>query len=637
MKQEILAAIGEGSLSLPRFVNAGLAANDRIKYYFALLQAAASHAQAPERAFSNLKGERIACGVDNAALDAVVAGARRTGIVYQIPGAADILARIAADLRLMSLPVIESGAREFAARQDTLLAQLPKAEGDAIDAAALDAMTRAGTNGADSLHQLVMDLHKALNGLQAALAQENIDGAAVYGIAAEDRKLVAAFMAGLNRTAPLKFDHPGLSTTATRQAGALVIQNDIGTTDAHVVVIHVSGLDVTVTYADVHEERRAFFQDMMAGYHPTWQAAGAHRLGEGAQYDLTVGTFAAADEGQCLEYLTFLASRLVFLIDWNRARKQLRGFLPNQARVRVLRTASEQEVGHRGFLQLGGARLVNQAIEAIGDTSLHFGDRLSDVLGVAETEAFLCFVLRAATEGMLAHQSASLIRDRVRVELSRHFSNEERRLLRLAGEHAALIGELALLAHEAIMTVAAGEGGLQACATRAASFEHDADRICADVRLAVKRRPDHAVFDSLLRAADDAADALEEAIFLCAQFPPGGNSAALVDALETLAGLLVTATQEWVKVLAHADHAQDPGTSEDIDDLLTSLDQILVLEHEVDYAQRALTAGAIESARDFRELHLGTRVGDRLEEAADALKRTSLLLRDHVLDDVLNG
>jgi adenylosuccinate lyase len=91
-----------------------------------------------------------------------------------------------------------------------------------------------------------------------------------------------------------------------------------------------------------------------------------------------------------------------------------------------------------------------------------------------------------------------------------------------------------------------------------------------------------------------------------------------------------------VKVLAHAEHVHDPGTSEDINDLLTSLDRVRALEHDVDDAQRAFTAEALCAARDFRELHLGTAVGDRLEEAADALQRTSLMLRDHVLEDVLN-
>ncbi len=39
-------------------------------------------------------------------------------------------------------------------------------------------------------------------------------------------------MRGLNRTAPLAFGHPGLGTTAVRANARLIIQNDIGTTDA---------------------------------------------------------------------------------------------------------------------------------------------------------------------------------------------------------------------------------------------------------------------------------------------------------------------------------------------------------------------------------------------------------------------
>jgi hypothetical protein len=42
-----------------------------------------------------------------------------------------------------------------------------------------------------------------------------------------------------------------------------VIQNDIGTTDAHVIVIHVQDLTTSVTYTDVHPERLAFFQELL--------------------------------------------------------------------------------------------------------------------------------------------------------------------------------------------------------------------------------------------------------------------------------------------------------------------------------------------------------------------------------------
>ena len=61
--------------------------------------------------------------------------------------------------------------------------------------------------------------------------------------------------------------------------------------------------------------------------------------------------------------------------------------------------AAENDIGHRGFLELGGARLVNQAIEATAGSSMHFGDRLCDVLGDAETLAFLRFVFQPRPRG----------------------------------------------------------------------------------------------------------------------------------------------------------------------------------------------------------------------------------------------
>ncbi|MGO9990179.1 MAG: hypothetical protein ACLPSY_15500 [Steroidobacteraceae bacterium] len=139
-----------------------------------------------------------------------------------------------------------------------------------LDPAAISAMTQIGRAHADSLHTLVMDLHKQLNAMQADLAEERVDGAAAYNLADEDRPLVLAFMKGVNRTARLKFMHPGLSTTATRIGDQLVIQNDLGTTDAHVIVIHVKQLIATVTYTDVHRERLAFFQEMLKTQAITW-------------------------------------------------------------------------------------------------------------------------------------------------------------------------------------------------------------------------------------------------------------------------------------------------------------------------------------------------------------------------------
>ena len=262
----------------------------------------------------------------------------------------------------------------------------------------------------------------------------------------------------------------------------------------------------------------------------------------------------------------------------------MRRFLPNPARVALLRWAAEEEVGHRGFLELGGARLVNQAIEAVAGSAIHFGDRLSDVLGVDETEAFLRFVLRMAAEGLAARQSASLIRDRVRAELARHLSNEERRLLGVAAEQAGLIFELASLVRDAVWRRRARRWAVP---RRARGFEHDADRLVIETWRAVRRRPDYGAFLPLLHSADDAADELEEAAFLLRLLTPRPPADPALEPLQSLAALLVETAQEWVKALAHAAHLHDPGSAEAIDDLLTALDRVMALEHQADDAARS--------------------------------------------------
>ena len=131
-----------------------------MKYAFSLLQMALAHAEHPGEKAPTLKRERIACGIDDPDLDGVVAGARMAGQSCSAPGAARILARIADDMRVMAAPVLAAKPDGFAGRLDALLAALPAAENDLIDPAAVSAMTQAGQGGADSLHRLVMDLHK---------------------------------------------------------------------------------------------------------------------------------------------------------------------------------------------------------------------------------------------------------------------------------------------------------------------------------------------------------------------------------------------------------------------------------------------------------------------------------------------
>jgi uncharacterized protein Yka (UPF0111/DUF47 family) len=645
MKVTVLKALGEAELSQPALVNAALAANDRVKYFLSLLQTAIAHADQPQQVAEPLQAERIAAGIDDPALDRIVAGTQQQGARYRIPGAADLLSRIAADMRIMAAPVLAANDASFGRRLDALLGALPHPEEDRLDGPSVAAMTRAGTAGSDSLHQLVMDLHKALNALQTALAEDHLDGAAVYGLAQEDRPRVAAFMAGLNRTAPLKFGHPGLGTAATRADGRLVIQNDIGTTDAHVIVIHVTADAVDITYSDVHPERLRFLQEMLAGFDVAWsgqQQRHVAALAAGDPFTLVTGRFAARDEAGLRLFLRHLGSRLVFLIDWNRARKQLRSFLHEDQRQALLRWAAENEVGHRGFLELGGAALINDAIEVSAGSAMHFGDRLCDALGNEAAMAFLQFTFRAASDGLRAHQSRGLIQDRVRADLAAHFSNEAHRLLLLAADHAGLIFEIAALVREQIVRLSCPDSAAEPLAPRARRFEHDADALVIRVREMAQRRPDHAPMLHLMEASDDAADHLEDAAFLLDLLARGNPSGPPLEALQTLGELLLEASQEWVKTLAHGKHLDGTplapnAMQDDVDDFLTAIDRVVALEHEVDDAERALTYVAVQEAADFRQLHLFAAIGSGLEEATDALKRASLSAREQILRRVLHS
>ena len=161
-----------------------------------------------------------------------------------------------------------------------------------------------------------MDLHKALNRLAADTALETLDGARVHHLDERDRAQVKAFMRGLNRTAPLAFGHPGLGTTAVSANGRLTIQNDIGTTDAHVLVVHVEDKSVTVTYTDIHRPRTKFFISLFEGQGLAWSPLAeqnAQGLSEDVFYLLT-GRYVSDDEDAVEHFLEFLGSRIVFLI-----------------------------------------------------------------------------------------------------------------------------------------------------------------------------------------------------------------------------------------------------------------------------------------------------------------------------------
>ena len=253
----------------------------------------------------------------------------------------------------------------------------------------------------DTLHRIVMNAHRELNALAAGLATETLDGAHAFGLSEPDRPLVRAFMRGVHRTAALKFDHPGLDTLATRAGTELVLQNDLGETDAHVIVIRVAGPIVTITYTDVHLTRLLFFQELLAPAGLAWDdtRSRSDRSIEGGLFHLVVGRLEVSDDVALESFLELLGSRLVFMIDWNRARKRLRRLVGRRAALALLTWAAEHDYGHMAFLLVGGDGLVYEALEFAGGRPARAGESLADVLGDGPAESYMRAVLRICSRG----------------------------------------------------------------------------------------------------------------------------------------------------------------------------------------------------------------------------------------------
>ncbi|MEW6119598.1 MAG: hypothetical protein AB1593_05885 [Pseudomonadota bacterium] len=637
-KTRILDSLNEQALLLPSLVNRALAANDRVKYRFTLLQAAQAHAERPDAVASSLRAERLAAGVPDGELDRVVSESERVGQGrYRIPDAHAIVRDALADVGEMLEPLQVAATPDSAAFAERYAAfPAADAEGDELAADAILKLTSGDRGGGDSLHLLVMDMHKALNALQASLASETIEGCRAYGIRDTDHALIAAFMEGLNRTAPLKFDHPGLSATATRVGDKLVLQNDIGTTDAHVLVIHVVGRTVTVTYTDVHLPRLLFFQSLFEHYDVKWQDTRSRKDAgmEDGVYHLCVGSFTARNAGQLRDYLGHLGSRLVFLIDWNRARKRLRLFVSRKASIDLLKWAADNNMGHMAWLKAGGEQLIYDAMSFAYGTQLKPGDRLDELLTEARAEQFLRFNFRQALEGLTQGRPVSLVADEVRAELASQVRSTEDALLDTALEHAGLMVELADTVRNALEAAQAGRlGEVSAMAERAKDWETAADRELNAAR-AAQQEGGNFILD-LMSDADDIADDLEEAVFHIT-LSPQATPAALA-ALSRLVEPVARASRELVKALAASRQARRGVPREDMDDFLQAIHAIRTMEHASDLAEREVKRTLAGDARPFAEVFGVVEAARNLEEAADGLMHVALLLRDHVMGRVIHA
>ena len=641
-KQSIVAALGEQALALPRLINEALEANDRFKYRLSLLQLARRHADSPDTPVGDLRAERLAAQIDDVELDDLPATCARVAPdVYRLPGIEGLLAAAEHDVRAMLAPVRIAAANvgpavttDLEQRVERLLPPLLQSRAG-FTGAELASWSRGDASQGDSVHLLVMTLHRKLIELQQAVATEVLDGATVYELAPEDRDLVLAFMRGVNRTSRLRFDHPGLGTTATRHAGRLVIQNDIGETDAHVIVVHIDSDAVSVTYTDVHLQRLLFFQSLFAAQPITWRETRVvqdRQMSDGL-YHMAVAVLSQPDRAAIKTFLELLGSRLVFLIDWNRARKQLRMLVSKKESVRVLRWAADNDVGHMGFLRLGGARAVFDAVDFAARGRGRFGQTLDDLLGPERAARFLEYACKTATYELLAGRPESLVHDELRAELVRQLRGSNESLLDLVCDHAGLVVEIATGVRDGLLGLARTDGQEQAetLSARCKAWESDADRLVHEVRESARSAAEGAYLQEIVQRADDVADDLEETSFLVTLLRRADLGSTLVGQLAALAARVVAGSQELVKALEAVRGLGPSPTRDDMRDFLEAIHRVESVEHETDELKRRVAAELASDERTARQIHLAAESASQLELAADHLQHVAWTLRDHVL------
>jgi uncharacterized protein Yka (UPF0111/DUF47 family) len=670
--------MGPSTLLLPAWIKAALLANDRLKLVLTVLQAATAHASHPESEPLDLSRETAAAGPDARWLRDLPAACSRDNGDFRVPQLRRLAQQLADDLGLMARPLLEGRPQGDALRerlthwQDWLETIGSKKSGpETLSSEQLRLLTDGKRHGrshgaqdveADSLHLLVMDLHKQINHLAGSLSSDEIAGAHVWQLQPSDRPRVEAFMRGLHRTAALKFDHPGLDTAATRDGQRLLLQNDIGTNDAHVLVMQVEGLSITLRYSDLHRPRFEFFQTLLEPFGAKWaerQSMIDATLNEGHAYTFGTAQFDCADDAALEQALEGIGSRVVFLIDWNRARKRLLPFVGKSDAINVLREVAHLDAGHMAWLKAGGEQVIFAAMQAAGEGAFRIGDRLDTVLGKDDARAFLVEVLCLASKALLARQPAALVADETRLLLARRMRQRSSEF-DLLEEHAAYCHALAQavsdgLSHRTTSDVThdgvpaqAPVGGkadhkpaakaTRRLAERAKLWERQADHLVMRARDHAQRQRRWQPFARLLELSDDVADALEEAAFLMSLIAEGHHQGWNGDVHEILSRLsqsVLSAMQEHIKSLVIARRlgaGHDSADGADSDAFLAASWKVLQSERECDDLLRSARRTMLASIHDAGSLMLANDLALSLELASDRLLVAGYALRDVAFD-----
>jgi uncharacterized protein Yka (UPF0111/DUF47 family) len=377
-----------------------------------------------------------------------------------------------------------------------------------------------------------------------------------------------------------------------------------------------------------------FFTGLLRDFPVQWSGLdrkSAADLGDDEAFYLVTGRYPADDRRDA--FLEAIGASLVFLIDWNRARKLLQTVVSKGGAVEVLDWAARNRIGQRGFLEMGGGELLASAVRRAAPNRIGFGERLDHALGRDAAVDFLKTVLRVSTEALLAGSSVRLARDRVEADLIRHLQRVDTALLATVMRQSGLAREIATGIANCITEQQAGRSSDRAAlASRARRIEEKADRIATEVRGEIARLDAGHAINGLVDRIEEAIDELEQAAFVVSVMPRQ-VAPALLEPLARICATVVRGAEAAAAGIAAAADVPE-GQRVDSEDALAAVGRLIDAEHDADAAEREVTALVMQGEFDLKTALSVLDLARTLERATDRLAGFGHFLRGHVLTDL---
>jgi uncharacterized protein Yka (UPF0111/DUF47 family) len=135
--------------------------------------------------------------------------------------------------------------------------------------------------------------------------------------------------------------------------------------------------------------------------------------------------------------------------------------------------------------------------------------------------------------------------------------------------------------------------------------------------------------------SDDAADALEQAVFLLTLTSSDDLSEDFFEPISSLVDSASGAASGYLMALENAKDIRKWSSREEMEEFLQATNAVLGAEHEADDGLRVVVAVLLKKSKDFRQLHSLSEISEAIEDSTDSLMRSVLVLKDYVLEEMM--